>query len=87
MSAQSDQVREQLKNAFSHYKFKDERCGMCRGDADSNLLVKRLSKNLFVSSLPKMCSRLANSFSASPIPVQSSSCRGFSNFRRLKPNK
>ncbi len=44
MSAHSEQVREQLKNAFSHYKFKDERCGMCCSDSDGNQLVKRLSK-------------------------------------------
>ena len=44
MGAPSDELREKLRAAFSGYKFKDERCGMCCVDADGNLLVKKLAK-------------------------------------------
>jgi hypothetical protein len=44
MGSPSDELREKLQVAFSGYKFRDERCGMCSVDADADLLAKRLAK-------------------------------------------
>jgi hypothetical protein len=44
MGAHPEHVREQLRAAFSRYRFKDERCGMCCSDAAASLLAKQLSK-------------------------------------------
>jgi hypothetical protein len=44
MRASPDELRDKLRAAFAGYKFKDERCGMCRSDVAANLLVKRLAK-------------------------------------------
>lgn len=44
MASQSTELLQKVKDAFSRYKFRDERCGVHSVDTDGNILFKQLRK-------------------------------------------